>query len=70
LLTYVIETSDVPLRLSLTRSNRAARTLYESLGFEVTEAFEGKMYGRAIPAMRMVLRREADGDTDHVPQGR
>jgi GNAT superfamily N-acetyltransferase len=54
----LIESRHDPLELNLVEANYAARTLYECLGFRVFDAFEGNMYGRQIPAVRMILLQE------------
>jgi len=53
LLKDLIHTWKGSLRLNLAKSNQGAMILYTSLGFEVIEEFEGNMYGKRIPAVRM-----------------
>ena len=56
LLNKLMESWKGPLELKVTRSNQVAMRLYVNLGFEVDEEFEGSMYGRRIPAVRMRWR--------------
>jgi GNAT superfamily N-acetyltransferase len=54
LLTKLINECNHPLKLNMVKSNRAAMSLYLDMGFSVSEEFEGEMYGRKIPAVRMI----------------
>ena len=54
LLHALIESRHDPLELNLVEANHAARALYERLGFQVFETFERIMYGRTVPALRMI----------------
>ena len=60
LITKLIEEHNHHLKLNLVKDNHAAMSLYLDLGFKVFEEFEGKMYGRAIPAVRMKLIKSAE----------
>ncbi len=53
LLIKLIDESNDCLILNIVKSNHAAMSLYFNFGFEVLEEFEGKMYGKKIPAVRL-----------------
>ena len=65
LLKELMETYQGPLKLNVAKNNKPAMTLYESLGFEVFEEFEGDMYGNVIPAVRMRLHRDTKAEQSH-----
>ena len=54
LLAKLINECKHPLKLNLVKSNHAAMSLYLDMGFSVLEEFQGEMYGRKIPAVRMI----------------
>ncbi|MBI5589038.1 MAG: GNAT family N-acetyltransferase [Deltaproteobacteria bacterium] len=60
LLTKMIEKCNDTLKLNVTKNNHAALSLYLSLGFNVYEELEGKMYGKKIPAVRMKRNKNAE----------
>jgi len=60
LITRIIKEHNHSLKLNIAKTNHAAMSLYLDLGFEVFEEFEGKMYGQAIPAVRMKLNKSAE----------
>lgn len=66
LLNELIRIHHGTLRLNLAKSNQPAMTLYESCGFEIFEEFEGNMYGRPIPAVRMRLPRERNAQKSYT----
>ncbi len=55
LLNKLLEIWPGPLKLNAAKSNQIAIALYASLGFEVVEEFEGSMYEKVIPVVRMRL---------------
>jgi ribosomal protein S18 acetylase RimI-like enzyme len=65
LLNELIRAHQGPLRLNLAKSNRPAMALYTSLGFEISEEFEGNMYGCAVPAVSMTLSQEKTNGQSH-----
>ncbi len=66
LLNKLIMTYRETLKLNLTKRNQSALTLYESLGFEQFDEFEGNMYGHPIPAVRMRLHRTKKTEQSHA----
>ncbi len=56
LLNAVIASWEGSFILNVTKDNTAAKALYSSAGFHIFEEFEGNMYGRKIPAVRMKLQ--------------
>ncbi len=55
LLNAVIKSWEGSLILNVTKDNTVAIALYSSAGFHIFEEFEGNMYGKKIPAVRMKL---------------
>ncbi len=60
LITKLTEEHSHPLKLNIVKNNHAAMSLYLDLGFKAFEGFVGKMYGQAIPAVRMKLNKSAE----------
>ncbi len=59
LITKLTEEHNHALKLNIVKNNHAAMSLYLDLGFKAFEEFVGKMYGQAIPAVRMKLSKSA-----------
>ncbi|MBF0198675.1 MAG: GNAT family N-acetyltransferase [Planctomycetes bacterium] len=55
LLSYQISAWSNTLMLNLVKSNHAALSLYKNFGFNIHKEFYGNMYGKRIPAIKMVL---------------
>ena len=57
LLKELLNSSECSFTLNLVKTNKVAMELYSSMGFEITKEFQGNMYGKLIPAVRMTLQR-------------